>query len=135
MRVVFDTNVLVSALLSPQNFPAMAVKIARSGGVQSLTSHELLDEFHGVLQDKFRLEPGLIDSIIHAFIQCSEIIKPQQIIHEIKSDPDDNRVLECAFEGKANAIVTGDRHLLALKNFRGIPLVTVREFFELIHHA
>lgn len=130
MRVVFDTNVLISALLWPRRAPASAVGLARHGRVRSLVSKPLLDEFRQVLQEKLRFEPGVVERAIEILVDHSETIEPRHALHVVKADPDDDRVLECALEGKADIIVTGDRHLLALKSFQGIPIITIREFLE-----
>lgn len=62
--------------------------------------------------------------------RASKIVAPQQKLNIIKQDPDDNVILECAIEGKAGYIVSGDRHLLALKQYRGIKIITARQFIE-----
>lgn len=130
MRVVFDTNVLISALLWPRRAPASAVGLARHGRVRSLVSKPLLEEFRRVLREKLGFEPGIVESAIEILVEHSEVIHPRHALSVVKADPDDDRVLECALEGKADMIVTGDGHLLALKSFQGIPLITVREFLE-----
>ena len=135
MRVVFDTNVLVSALIWPRRIPAMVVAMARHGRLQSVTSATILDELRRVLLEKMRLDPALVESAIEIFIEHSEIVVPKRRIHAVKTDPDDNRILECAVEGKAGVIVTGDHHLLALKSFRDISIMTIRELFDSIHNS
>ena len=135
MRVVFDTNVLVSAVIGPQSLPAIILSTARQGHVQMLISPVLLEELQRVLREKLRFETDAIESTLRIINEHSEIIRPQHTLRVVQNDPDDDRVLECALEGKADVIVTGDRHLLALKKFCGIPLMTIREFFDSIHHA
>ena len=136
MRVVFDTNVLISAHLDASSLPAMTLAMARHGDtIKSVTSPVLLDELSRVLRTKFRAGPDLAEGVVSTFAEYSEMVRPEKTLHVITNDPSDNRLLECAVEGKAQVIVTGDRHLLILKNFRGIRIMTVREFFDSIHNA
>lgn len=60
------------------------------------------------------------------------VVKPTVILEVIKDDADDNRVLECAAAGEANYIVSGDRHLLTLSSYEGIPILTVRQFMDVV---
>ena len=60
----------------------------------------------------------------------AEIVEPEEVLDVIAEDPDDNRVLECAVKGRADLIVSGDRHLLKLGSYQGIAIVTVRQFME-----
>ena len=62
--------------------------------------------------------------------EVAAVVTPETVVHVIQDDPDDNRVLECAVAGRADIIVSGDRHLLKLGANAGIPIVTVREFLE-----
>jgi predicted nucleic acid-binding protein len=57
-------------------------------------------------------------------------VNPSFVLDAVSDDPDDNRVLECAVEGKANIVVSGDRHLRKLRSYAGIPILTVRQFLE-----
>jgi len=70
-------------------------------------------------------------AIIHTRLETfTEIVRPAISLHVIEDDPDDDRVLECAIQGRADFIVTGDRHLLKLNTYKGIPILTVRQFLE-----
>lgn len=134
MRVVFDTNVLVSAALKPGSLPDIALAICRQGSVaQSVTSPFILDEFRRVLSIKLRTAPASVETSLRAIRKHSEVVFPVDTLDTIHADPTDNRILECAVEGRADAIVSGDRHLLALKRFRKIPILTVREFVNTLH--
>jgi putative PIN family toxin of toxin-antitoxin system len=65
----------------------------------------------------------------------AEVVSTTQTLSRLKDDPDDDRVLECALAGRADIIVTGDRHLLKLGAFEGTPIVTARQFMDRIHPA
>ena len=130
MRVVADTNILVSALLfggtSEQVFLA-----GLRGEIQLLTSLSLLKEFEKVLKEKFKLSIHLVKEIIQEVMDVAEIVEVSSDIKAISYPDEDNRVLECAVDGKANFIVTGDtRHILPLKEYGGIKILSPSEFLK-----
>jgi putative PIN family toxin of toxin-antitoxin system len=130
VRVVADTNILVSALLfggtSEQVFLA-----GLRGEIQLLTSLSLLKEFEKVLKEKFKLNIHLVREIIQEVMDVAEIVEVSSHIKAISYPDEDNRVLECAVDGKANFIVTGDtRHILPLKEYRGIKILSPSEFLK-----
>ena len=101
--------------------------------VQSIVSPNIIDELRRILKNKLGFEPDQIESFINILSGHSETVVPRHALRVIKNDPSDDRILECAVEGQANLIVSGDRHLLSLKTFRGISILTVREFINIIH--
>jgi putative PIN family toxin of toxin-antitoxin system len=130
VRVVADTNILVSALLfggtSEQVFLA-----GLRGEIQLLTSLSLLKEFEKVLKEKFKLNIHLVREIIEEVMDVAEIIEVSSHIKAISYPDEDNRVLECAVDGKADFIVTGDtRHILPLKEYGGIKILSPSEFLK-----
>lgn len=130
MRVVADTNILVSALLfggtSEQVFLA-----GLRGEIQLLTSLSLLKEFEKVLKEKFKLNIHLVREIIGEVMDVAEIVEVSSHIKAISYPDGDNRVLECAVDGKADFIVTGDtRHILPLKEYGGIKILSPSEFLK-----
>ena len=130
MRVVADTNILVSALLfggtSEQVFLA-----GLRGEIQLLTSPSLLKEFEKVLKEKFKLSIHLVREIIEEVMDVAEIVEVSSHIKAISYPDEDNRVLECAVDGKAELIVTGDtRHILPLKEYGGIKILSPSEFLR-----
>jgi putative PIN family toxin of toxin-antitoxin system len=129
--VVFDTNVLISALLWPGSVPAQVVALARQGRVLAVISPALLEELRRVLRKKLGFEEEAAEAVLEAVAEHSELVNPKQTLHVIREDPEDDRVLECAVEGRADAIVTGERHLLQLKEYRGVAILKPREFLDL----
>jgi len=130
VRVVADTNILVSALLfrgtSEQVFLA-----GLRGEIQLLTSLPLLKEFEKVLKEKFKLSIHLVREIIQEVMDVAEIVEVSSHIKAISYPDEDNRVLECAVDGKANFIVTDDtRHILPLKEYGGIKILSPSEFLK-----
>jgi putative PIN family toxin of toxin-antitoxin system len=130
VRVAADTNILVSALLfggtSEQVFLA-----GLRGEIQLLTSPSLLKEFEKVLKEKFKLNIHLVREIIEEVMDVAEIVEVSSHIKAISYPDEDNRVLECAIDGKADFIVTGDtRHILPLKEYGGIKILSPSEFLK-----
>ena len=130
MRVAADTNILISALLfggtSEQVFLA-----GLRGEFQLLSSLSLLKEFEKVLKEKFKLNIHLVREIIEEVMDVAEIVEVSSHIKAISYPDEDNRVLECAIDGKADFIVTGDtRHILPLKEYGGIKILSPSEFLK-----
>ena len=124
-RFVFDTNVLVSSALRFGSTPHRALLKARSEGV-FLVSEETLAEFQAVLlREKFDMliERSLREEIFEEYARNCLLVNIARPIH-ICCDPRDDKFLEVAVHGRANAIVTGDADLLALDPFRGIEFLT-----------
>jgi len=122
VKVVADTNVLVSALIFPGDPPEAFYRLALERRIELVTSRPLLAELGRVLTEKFGWEPERAEAAVGQVVRQAEIVDPREALTEIEADPADNRVLEAAAEGRADAIVSGDRHLLALGSWRGIPI-------------
>ena len=130
LRVVADTNVLVSALLFGGP-PEQIVLAGLRGEIQLLTSSPLLKELERVLKVKFKLNLHLVINIIEEIKEVAELVEVSSHINVISYPDDDNRVLECAVDGKAEFIVTGDtKHILPLKEFRGTKILSPSEFLN-----
>ncbi len=122
-HVVLDTNVLISAFLFG-GAPREIVEMVIAGLVDCSLSPAILDEVRGVLKrPKFRLSPRQVMSIVEELGGLCDVVNPSAGIHKIVADPNDDRVLECAIEARADAIVSGDTHLLALGKYRGILIL------------
>lgn len=120
-RVVFDKNILLSAFLFGGK-PEELFELVRLKKFQLLISPSILAEFATCLRDKFLWIEGDVAEAIKTVGYSAELIKPVQKIKVLEDEPD-NRMLECAIEGKADFIVSGDKHLLQLEEFQGIPIV------------
>lgn len=135
MRVVLDTNVLVSALLFTGTTSGL-LPLWQKGTFTVLLSREILDEYLRVLAyPKFQLSEaeikGLIEQDLLPFVQ---VIKPGTRIRAVKRDPSDNKFLECAVAGKADVLVSGDKDLLALRHYRQVRIQTPSRFLETLFH-
>lgn len=127
MRVVIDTNIIVSGYLGG----ALEVIIVawKSGKFTLVVSDAIADEYRTVLKrPKFKIERAELDDFSALLLNKAEFIIPLETVNAILADPTDNKFLEAAITGYANLIVSGDNHLLELKSFREIPIITAREF-------
>lgn len=132
VTAVADTNVIVSALFWEGN-ESKIIGLAEGGKIKLLTSIALLDELKKVLMyERFGLDEKTVDDNVKYVLTISEIIAPKRRIRVIREDPGDDRVLECALGGKARYIVSGDKHLLQLKKFRGIKIVHAKELLDIL---
>jgi len=131
MRVVFDTNVMVSALLFERSTPAQAFFGALRQG-EILLSAPLALEIHGVLyRKKFDryLTNEQRESFLIALVQSAELVEITQKV-DICRDPKDNMLLELSLSGQADAIVTGDSDLLVLNPFKQIAILQPKDFIK-----
>ena len=131
MRVVIDTNVLISATFWTGR-PKQLLNKVRRGEVIYLTSRILLDELKEILirADKpFKLSENDAKKIVAAVEEMAELVKTHSEFNVCR-DEKDNCVLECAVDGKAEWIITGDMHLFKLQFFQGIQIVKVTEFLS-----
>ena len=133
MRIVLDTNIFISALGWKGGNEYNLVQKCFRKELTLICSPEILEEFKVVsLRPKFGFSPEEIDEFISALIEISEIVEPEEQFKIIASDPDDNKFLDAAVAGKAKFIVSGDRHLLDLKEFRGIRILKSADFLDLL---
>ena len=133
MRVTADTNVYISALLFG-GLPGVFLDFALLGSFTLVVSPAILDELSGKLLAKFEISEADVLAIRNKLELAADVVCPTIIIDAVKDDPDDNRVLECAVEGNAGVIVSGDRHLLGLGTYQGMPIMKVRQFLDSLDH-
>ena len=129
MRVVLDTNVLISALLFDGS-PEKVVLSTLNGLEELVLSAYIVAETTRILEDKFGVEPSSLE-LLQQLLSEAELVYFQPFLHTIEDEPD-NRVLETAVKGKASYLVTGDKLLLQLQHYKDIKIVSVKEFLELI---
>lgn len=127
LKVVFDTNVYISALISPHSKAEAAYLLALNRKVKLFTSVAILTETAKKLREKFLWDDDKITDALKHISKISVVVKPSKRLN-VLSDAPDNRVLECAKEADANLIVTGDRHLLDLKEYQGIGITRITGF-------
>lgn len=131
LNAVFDTNVYVSAFTSPGGKAEDAYLLALRGKINLYASPAILAELAGKLREKFLWDDEHIVRVLRHISRSATVIKPKIKINILEDDPD-NRVLECALDAKADLIVTGDRHLLRLKEYEGIGITRIADFLYTI---
>ncbi len=130
MRVVFDTNIFISAAISRGNESKLLIA-AHNGVFKIVTSLSILKEFKEVIsRPKFGFSNDQIKNLILHIIEISEIVEPNIRLDIVKDDPADNKILECAVFSKADIIVSGDKHLLNLKKIKNIPIIKSSELLQ-----
>jgi len=131
-QAVLDTNILVSAAIARGNEFEL-LELAKKGRYELILSTGILEEFEGVVsQERFGFTKNIREEIINNVIKIAKIVDSKGKIDAVKEDPDDNKIIECALEGKADYIVSGDKHLLKLGKFQGIEVITTTKFLELL---
>src|SRR5713101_3760600 len=118
LRVVVDTNVFISAFLYPDRPIFQIIHQAAQGCYQLLTSPAIVRELGRVMREDFAVEERERTRRLKQLTRLAELIIPQVSLEVITEDPPDDRVLECAVEGQATLIVSGDRHLRRLKTYQ-----------------
>ena len=129
MKVVFDTNILVSALVFPGGRGEAALRRVIEEQDQLVISKPILDELLGILSRKFSRDA---EELAHVAVFLSGLalsVRPRRKLQVVKDEPD-NRILECALAGHVEAIVTGDHALLSLREYRGVRIISLREYLD-----
>jgi putative PIN family toxin of toxin-antitoxin system len=138
LRFVLDTNVFVSGLLSKTGLPATILDAWRAGQYLLITSPPIVAEIKRVfetprMREKYLINRGDIEQLI-ILLEKDAVIVPGRtdVTNAIPDDPSDEMFLACAMDAAADCIVSGDRHLLDISEYKGIPIITVNEFKEML---
>jgi len=127
--VVFDSNILISALVFPGKQAEKAILRIIEGRERLLVSKPILDEVLEVLARKFARDPEELARVAVLLSELGDMVRPKRRIRKLKDDAD-NRILECAASGAADLIVTGDQDFLDLGAFEGVRLLSLRAYLE-----
>lgn len=129
MRVVLDTNAIVSALLF-SGISSKLVSLWQKGLITPLLSREVVDEYLHVLgYPKFELSEGEIKELIQEeILPYATVVTPKIRLRVIQRDPSDNKFIECAVAGRARVIISGDKDLLSLGRYRQIRIQSPAQF-------
>jgi len=129
-KIVLDTNVFISGVLFNGNCRIILNEVIE-GKLKLFISEKILIEVADVLsRKKFDFPPEIIRHIITEIEQISEFVSPK-IEHKIISkDPDDNMIIDCAVESTADYIISGDNHLLEIKSYKNIKIISPRDFLD-----
>jgi uncharacterized protein len=128
VKVVVDTNVLVSALVFPGGVPEQVYRLAIEGSITLATSAPLLAELGRVLTERFGWQDDYVRAALAQIVRIGEIVEPVERVSIIADDADDDRVLEAVQTAGAAAIVSGDRHLLSLGRWNEVAILSPAEF-------
>jgi len=131
IKVVLDTNVFISALFW-KGAPYQIFKRILEGAILNFVSPQILAEIKERLLDKFKLPPEKVKEFLEIIVFNSQLVYPKKKLNIVKKDPKDNKILECALEAKASFVISGDGHLLEIKKYKGIKIVSPKEFLSKI---
>ena len=139
MRAVLDTSIVVSGFLWAGT-PGRLIRLAEGGQLALFVSLDLLAELRRVLlypkfQRRFRKLGIVPDNVCFRYVKLAVEVAPATIPPTILADPSDDAVLACAVAVQADVIVSGDQHLLELKTFRGISILTVAQVLARLESA
>jgi uncharacterized protein len=140
MRAVLDTNILISRILSPYGNPARIFQRLRDEAFELVLSEPILAEFREMMScDRLRRLHRLSDEeIVSAaadLAATATLVEPAERLNVVPDDLDDDKFLEAAVAGEAEFVVSGDHHLLVLKTFRGIRVLTPAVFVAMLSQA
>lgn len=135
MRIVLDTNVIISRYLTPHGRVARILSLWEHEAFDLLVSEPILEEYARVLaypqhRKVHKLDDRMRAEIMDAFRELAEIVEPLTTPAVVHDDPDDDHFLACAVSGQADYIVSGDPHLRKLVVYEGIPIFSPAEFLS-----
>ena len=131
--MVLDTNIFVSGIFWEENFCSQIIRKWKDKEITLISSIEILDEFVKTLRNfKIQMPEDMIEEWRNLIIENSVMVEPIMKIDVIKDDPDDNKFLEAGVAGGADIIISQDKHLLRLVEYRGMKIVGPGEFIDLI---
>jgi putative PIN family toxin of toxin-antitoxin system len=129
---VYDTNILISAFIG-RGSPHKALKAVFAGKVRLIISPDILIEFEDVISGpKFNYTEKHVRRILTVVFKVAKVVEPDFTVEMVKEDPDDNKVIEAAIAGKAEYIVTGDKHLLSLAKVKNISIISAKDFLKIL---
>ncbi|NNG65698.1 putative toxin-antitoxin system toxin component, PIN family [Caldanaerobacter subterraneus] len=137
MRAVIDTNVLISGIISKKSYPAKIINYWILNKFDPVVSPEIVEEYAEVLtRDRFSalgtvsMRLDFLNKLLS--LDWVLLVYPKEKFNIIEEDSKDNIFLECAFEGRCDFIISGDHHLLQLKRYENIKIITAEEFINLL---
>lgn len=132
LKVVIDTNVFISGILTEEGKPSVAIKAwKRTQKYQLFVTEEIIQEILRVMQE-LNVSLDIVIDWDKALKKNAIIVVPTRKVEAIREDPQDNKFLECAVESHVDYIVTGDKHLKRLNEFEGIKIINVRKFLDIL---
>jgi len=130
MRMVFDTNIFISAYVIPGSLAEKAILKMIEGEDSLLISKDIIHEVLSVLSSKFGRDREALSHVAVTLSGLAELVKPGGRVKIFMDEPD-NRILECAIYGEANLLVTGDKEILQRREYKGVKIISLKEYLEL----
>jgi uncharacterized protein len=133
LRVVLDTNIIVSAVAARTGPPAQVFTLFLSGAIRNCCTKNILMEVEQVFSRRKiaeRVPSELLVLVRDALHQKSVMVSPSMHVNAVPEDPADNMFLECALAGSADYVITGDWHLLRLKRYRTVDIISPATFLK-----
>jgi uncharacterized protein len=135
MRVVLDTNIVISRYISSQGAPARIFQLWQEHRFEVVVSQLLLEEYEEVflrshIQAIHKLSRPEVHEVLEAFQDMAVVVDHIVTVSAVAEDPDDNVIIECAMSGDASYIITGDPHLLNLKSYHSIQILSPTLFLR-----
>ena len=132
MKITLDTNVILSSTFWFGD-SSKIMEMVEKGGTELILSEDIIEEYKNVLnyeeiQDKIKNKNLEMQRTVEEIITLSKIVEPKSKLDIIKEDPDYNKILECAVEGKVDYIISQDKHLLDIKEYKEIKIITPKDF-------
>ncbi len=135
LRAVLDTNVYLSIFVFPESRIFDLWRLAREGRYTVVISAFIVREFMEKLREKFGVPAEAREIIKRRVLRRADIVQPTTVPTVIADDPDDDHILACAVAGEAAIIVSGNKHLLRLREYHGIPIVRPMDFLRTMGNA
>ena len=133
IRIVADTNIFISGIFWEGNFSSQVIDLWRRGNIELVSSLPIVEEIvRNLIGFKIEMEEESVKEWEQIILENAMLVEPNEKLDIVKDDPTDNKFLEAAIAGNAEYIITQDNHLLKLKEFRGIKIITPEEFLKII---
>lgn len=138
MRITLDTNVLVSAFIAKQGHPANLLQLALTlENIELVFSAPILKELRDVLmrsevRSRFSYTEHHIEKILNTVRMSTQMVSLKSRFEIVREDPKDDVILNTAYDGKAEYVVSGDGHLLKLRRFKGIKIVNPKQMMDIV---
>jgi putative PIN family toxin of toxin-antitoxin system len=137
LKIVLDSNVFVSALINPRGKPAQILNYVFGNKIRLFTSPPIIEELERVLSypklvKRHGLEKQELKEFVSDLLSIMSLVEGKKALEVIAEDPADNNYLSCALDAKADFIVSGDIHLLNLREYEGIQIITPAQFLKIL---